>query len=435
MASPSTLDALKEALMRRSGSGARYGLERMEAGIAALGHPERAVPCVHVAGTNGKGSVCAMVEAMARAEGLRTATFTSPHLTRLAERIRIDGEPIDDAALEDALARVLADRVPWLTFFESMTAAFFVAARAAAVDFAVVEVGLGGRLDATNLIPPPRAAAIVSVSRDHTAILGEELAAIAREKAAIAKPGSPLVVGPLADEAFEAVIATAQAAGAGPVIAVARDKAEARRRQGLEMVRVEQRGAGVVVAWGERELVARPALAAPYQLGNVGVAVALGWRLGWSNAAVVRGLETTSWPGRFERIRRDGVEILLDCAHNEDGAAALAAALGEVEPSVLIFGAMADKPWPTMLDFLAPRARARIYTAPIPAIAERGPADLRAMARRHPGEGFADPAEALARALNLSRPGDTIVVAGSIFLVGTLRATLLDLERDVLLPM
>src|SRR5690606_5981864 len=114
------LASLKEALVARCGSGARYGLARMQEGLAALGHPERALPCVHVAGTNGKGSVCALVEAMARAAGLRTATFTCPHLMRLAERVRIDGSPIGDEAFEAALGTVLADDVPWLTFFESI---------------------------------------------------------------------------------------------------------------------------------------------------------------------------------------------------------------------------------------------------------------------------------------------------------------------------
>lgn len=438
MAEGVSLEALEAALVGRTGSGARYGLDRMRGALATLDHPERAVPCVHVAGTNGKGSVCAMVEAMARAAGLRTATFTSPHLCRLAERIRIDGAPIDDAAFAETLATVLSDRVPWLTFFESVTAAFFVAARAAAVDLMVLEVGLGGRLDATNVVPPPRAAAVVSVSRDHTAILGEELAGIAREKAAIAKRGTPLVLGPLAPEAFEAAVEVARAAGAGPIAAVARDADEAGRwsRRDVEIVRAERgEGAAITVTLGTRALRARPALAAPYQIGNVAVAAALGERLGFDDAAIVAGVETATWPGRFERVVRDGITVLFDCAHNEEGAAALAAALDDPERTLLVFGAMGDKAWPEMIDRLAPRARARLYAPPVVAIAGRGPADVAALAARHPGEPCADPVQALSRARSLARPGDTIVVAGSIFLVGALRAHLLGLAHDPPLPM
>src|SRR5262249_13395836 len=153
---PSRLVSLTEDLLARSGMGMRAGLDAMRAAMDALGHPERRTPTIHIAGTNGKGSTAAFVEAMARSAGKRTLTYTSPHLSRLNERIRLDGAPIDDAALDAVLARALAVTPP-LTFFEAMTAAAFVAAVDA--DLAIFEVGLGGRLDATNVVDAPLATA------------------------------------------------------------------------------------------------------------------------------------------------------------------------------------------------------------------------------------------------------------------------------------
>src|SRR5580704_6647193 len=191
----------------------RLGLEPMREACARFGNPERAFESVHVAGTNGKGSVCAMVESIARAAARRTGMFTSPHLCRFAERIRIAGEPLDDATLEDTLDRAL-DGAPELSFFETATLAAFLAFREANVDFAIVEVGIGGRLDATNVLPRPRAAAITRIALDHTDRLGPTLVEIAREKAGIAKAGLDLVVGPLPADARAAVDEVARSLGA-----------------------------------------------------------------------------------------------------------------------------------------------------------------------------------------------------------------------------
>jgi dihydrofolate synthase/folylpolyglutamate synthase len=208
-----TLAEALSSLYARVPFGIRLGLDGMKDACRAAGHPERAFPSVHVAGTNGKGSVCAMTTAIARAQGLRTGLYTSPHLARFAERIQIDGQPLDDAILAELLSDTL-DRAPELTFFEVATLAAFRAFREAKVDLAVLEVGLGGRLDATNVIPPPRAAAVTRIALDHTDRLGTTLDAIAREKAGIAKPGVELIVGPLAPEARAAVDEVARAAGA-----------------------------------------------------------------------------------------------------------------------------------------------------------------------------------------------------------------------------
>jgi dihydrofolate synthase / folylpolyglutamate synthase len=377
--------------------GMRLGLTPMRDACAAAGHPERDFAAVHVAGTNGKGSVCAMVESIARAHGLKTGLYTSPHLCRFAERIQIDGEPIDDDALASLLTRALdtADSAADLSFFEAATLAAFLAFRDARVDVAVVEVGLGGRLDATNVIPTPRAAAITRIALDHTDRLGSTLVEIAREKAGIAKPGLDIVLGAM-DPEVRAVID-----------GVARE-----------------RGATTSTIDG----IAAPArigLAGQHQVENARIAAALGARIGASRAAVEAGIAGARWPARLERIGR----FLLDAAHNPDGARALAAhvrSLG-VPPSdvALIFGTLADKDWVPMLDALAPLAADRRYVAPPGGT--RGAADPSAMAARHAGVVEPNTARALGER---SAHASLVIVAGSILLVGEARCLLLDLPRD-----
>ena len=213
----SSLGAALAALHERIPLGMRLGLEPMRAACARAGAPESAFPALHVAGTNGKGSTCAMLEAIARASGLRTGLYTSPHLVRFAERIRIDGEPIAD--VEPVLSEALTVGHD-LSFFETATLAAFLAFRAAKVDLAIVEVGIGGRLDATNVLPSPRCSALTGVALDHQAMLGDTLAAIAREKAAIARPGVPFVLGAMPAEARAAAEELIVAAGA-PIVEAA----------------------------------------------------------------------------------------------------------------------------------------------------------------------------------------------------------------------
>jgi dihydrofolate synthase/folylpolyglutamate synthase len=180
--------------------GQKLGLERMQAACQRFGNPEAAFEAIHVGGTNGKGTVCAFVASMARAGGRRVGLYTSPHLTRFSERIQIDGSPISDDALVRN-ATLALDGAPELTFFETATLTAFLAFREAKIDLAVIEVGLGGRLDATNVIPPPRACAISRVAFDHMSDLGDTLGKIAIEKAAIIKPGSAVVLGKVHPEA------------------------------------------------------------------------------------------------------------------------------------------------------------------------------------------------------------------------------------------
>jgi dihydrofolate synthase/folylpolyglutamate synthase len=372
--------------------GMRMDLDPMRAACARLGHPEALLVTAHVAGTNGKGSVCAMVESIARADGMRTGLYTSPHLCRFAERIRIDGDPIEDERLAGLLERALEPSLD-LSFFEAATLAAFLAFQEAKVDVAVVEVGLGGRLDATNVLPSPRAAAITRIALDHTDRLGPTLPDIAREKAGIAKPGLDLVLGPMAPEVRAAIDEVARAHGA-------------------------------TTSDASVEPPALVGLAGAHQRDNARIAAMLGARIGATPRAIEAGIARVRWPGRLERIG----DFLLDAAHNPDGATALASHLVSLRVPAsrvaLVFGTLADKDWRTMLDTLAPHAALRIYVPPHGAA--RSGVDPLAMAAAHPGVAAPSMAEAVA----LARSSSLVVVAGSLVLVGDARARLLGLPRD-----
>jgi dihydrofolate synthase/folylpolyglutamate synthase len=383
------------ALYARIPLGMRLGLDPMRAACARTDHPERAVRVVHVAGTNGKGSVCAMVESIARAARMRTGLYTSPHLCRFAERIRIGGEPVSDLMLADLLARAL-DAGADLSFFETATLAAFLAFRDARVDLAVVEVGLGGRLDATNVVPCPAAAAITRIAVDHTDRLGNTLVEIAREKAGIAKPGLDLLVGPMPPDVRAAIDEVARASDA--------TTSDVDAELALPSV----------------------GLVGIHQHDNARIAAMLGERIGAPPAAIDEGIRNVTWPGRLERIG----DVLLDGAHNVDGAEALAdhvRTLGLPPDRVaLVFGALADKDWGPMLDALAPIAARRIY---VPASgASRAAANPRAMAERHAGTVAASVEEGLEAAA--SWDSSLTIVCGSLLTVGQARSKLLGLPRD-----
>ena len=392
-----------QRLYARAPMGMRLGLAPMLEACVAEGHPERAFAAVHIAGTNGKGSVSAMVEHIARESGMRTGLYTSPHLCRFAERIRIGGEPIDDAALDTHLSRALQHES--LSFFETATLAAFLALREARVDVAVIEVGLGGRLDATNVLERPRAAGITRIALDHTELLGETLEEIAREKAAIAKPGLDLVLGPSSASVRAAIEEVAHAAGA--TVTAAENDADATRF--LEHASVGLDGA--------------------HQRDNARIAYILGKRIGASDAACATGIANVKWPGRLETVHTPKGDVLLDAAHNPDGAGALArhlASLSNADPArvALIFGTLADKDWREMALVLAPHAARRFYVTP----KGRAATDPHAIAARVPGEVASSIADAYDRAL--ASGAKLIVACGSVYVVGELRAMLLGLPRD-----
>ncbi len=325
-------------------------LDRLERLLAQLGHPERRLPpVVHVAGTNGKGSTCAFLRAMAEAAGLRAHVYTSPHLVRFNERFRISGRLVSDTALADALEYIeqVNGSAP-VTVFEVITAAAFHLFAQAPADLCILEVGLGGRGDATNVVRAPAACAVTSISMDHRELLGDTLAAIAAEKAGIAKRGVPLVTGAQPDEAFRALSDAAGRAGA-PLLARGRDWEIADAGAGLQFTDAD----GSVA-------LPRSSLPGAHQTDNAGIAVAaLRAALPVPEAAWA-GLARAEWParlqrlgGRLARLAPPGWEVWLDGGHNPGAGAALAqhAAGWADRPLFLIVGM---KQREDAADFLGP---------------------------------------------------------------------------------
>jgi dihydrofolate synthase/folylpolyglutamate synthase len=384
----------------------RLGLERMERAVVALGRPDRALRILHVAGTNGKGSTCAMAAAALRAAGHRTGLYTSPHLVRFNERIALDGEPIDDGTLERLVAEVRR-ACPWheaggegdrLTYFEFATLLallHFAQAGAAAV---VLEVGLGGRFDATNVVRP-LACAVSRVGLDHTELLGDTLRAVAHEKAGIFKVGVP-----------------AAAAHDQPEEAMAELRAEAARRGAPFTVAPASHPGPIALPGPHQQANAALAATALRLFAQAGLAV--------PEEAIAQGIATARWPGRLETVGG----VLLDGAHNPDGAAALAAALPALHPGrpvELVFGVLADKDHARMLAALGPVVRA-LHLVPPRTPRARLPATYRALAAAHAArvDEHATASDALACARRAAADGALVCVAGSLYLVGEVRGLL-----------
>ena len=383
--------------------GMKFGLETTRALAAEMGHPERAYPTLLVAGTNGKGSVVAYLDAALRASGLRVGRYTSPHLVRINERIVVGGREIADAALDRAILRVRAAAERLVrrrvlrthpTYFEGLTLAAFEYFRAARVDVAVLEVGLGGRLDATN-VSEPLCSAIVSIGRDHEQYLGTTLASIAREKAGVLRSGRPAVIGALPAAARRAVEKVARRVGARLV-----DASRVRRSLPPGLLPGDHQRQNARVALGVLEEARRAGLAVDLR-------------------RVPRAFASVRWPGRLQWVEGARPPLLLDGAHNPDGARALARFLRTRRPFVLVFGVMADKAVAAMARVLFPPAHAVVLTrapgsraATPEAIARSAglPATRARLERSVP--------RALRLASRLTPPGGIVVVAGSLYLVG-----------------
>lgn len=399
---------------------AKLGLDRVALVLDALGRPEERTRFVHVAGTNGKGSTCAMIEAAVRGAGRRTGLFTSPHLAEPTERIRIAGEPVTaerfaalfdrvHAAVEGLIAGGMLET--HTTYFETVTAMAMVAFAEAACEMVVLEVGLGGRLDATNVVHP-ELSVITPVDFDHEAWLGRSLEAIAGEKAGILKPGAP------------AVMARQRPEAAGVI--------EGRAAQlGVPFTRVaDWRIADVALSAydsrfrlsGEREYAIECPLAGEHQVENAATAAVALDRLGLSRGEIERGIAAARWPGRLERIC-ERPEIVVDGAHNPAGARALAAHLDRFyrdRDVTLIFGAMRDKAIDEIGGVLFPRARRVILTAPRQARAA-APEAVRGVVE-HPDVRVAASLEEALALLGKPAPGGAVFITGSLYLVAEARA-------------
>ena len=402
------------------------GLERISGLLGKLGNPERQLPPVlHVAGTNGKGSTCAFLRAALEAAGLEVHAYTSPHLVRFNERIRLAGRLIDDAALADVLAEVFAAAGEMeLSFFEATTAAAFLAFARTPADACIVEVGLGGRLDATNVIEAPLVCGIAQLGHDHHAFLGDRLEAIAAEKAGIAKPGAPLVTLAYPD-ALEAVI---------------RDRAEAVGARWLPRGRAwhaELRDDRL--HYGDRDGsldLPLPRLAGAHQAINAALAVAMlryQNRLVVPEAALRAAMGWAEWPARLQALSAGPLrnllpkdaELWLDGAHNPAAARAVAdhfrGAIPAGRPFHLIFGLLANKDAPGVLHPFRGRDLT-VHTIPVPGHEHHSPEALAITAREAglsalPAAGVEDALGWIARHADRAHP-PVVLIMGSLYLAG-----------------
>jgi dihydrofolate synthase/folylpolyglutamate synthase len=395
-------------LYGRQQAGIKLGLSNIRRLLDALGLPAPGAKILHVAGTNGKGSTCALAESVLRAAGHRTGLFTSPHLVSFCERIRIDGAPVAESEAAAGIAKLRTLTSEWgeqPTFFEFATALAFVLFAQHEVDSMVLEVGLGGRLDSTNAVTPD-ICAITPIALDHCHILGDTLAEIAGEKAGIFKAGVPAVSAPQEGEARDVLIAKSEEAGVSPPLQF------------------------VAEAWTSSGV----ALPGEHQRWNAALAVAAlraGGFEGITDEAIERGLADVRWRARLERFE-DG-RIVVDGAHNAAGARALVEAWHEVfgeERPTIVFGAAANKELPDLVAPLAELAAGFVLTkADSPRAAT--PEELAALVPEGiEADCAADATSALGRARATGRP---ILVAGSLFLAGEV-VSLLDGERAAYEP-
>ncbi len=416
------MDPISERLRARHPQRIDLSLDRMRALCAALGDPQdRLPPVVHVAGTNGKGSTVALIRAMAEAAGLRVHVYTSPHLVRFNERIRLAGTLIDDVALNGVLDRIEAVSGQ-ATVFESTTAAAFVAMSETPADLAVVEVGLGGTLDATNVIDRPLLSVITPVDLDHAEFLGTDLAAVAGEKAGILKAGARGVIARQSEVAMRVIERAAATAGSPLTV------------MGVDFDAWAERG-GMVFQDQERFLdLPAPALVGAHQIDNAGVAVAAALELDLPESAIAEGLRAVRWPARMQRMtagpyaeaaRRADAELWLDGGHNPHAGRALAQALAERQaraprPLALIVGMLANKDAGGFFEALRD-TQAQVFTVAFDGAAA-DPAALAAVAQ---GRGLgAMPATSVAEALDraLALGAGRVVICGSLYLAGEVLA-------------
>jgi dihydrofolate synthase/folylpolyglutamate synthase len=411
-----------DTLARLEPLGMRLSLDPFRALLAALGSPERGLAAVLVAGTNGKGSTAALLAGIATAAGYRTGLYTSPHLEEPRERIRIDGMALATLELDRLLAEVVdAARESPPTPFEALTAAALVAFAEDGVDLAVLEVGLGGRLDATNAVEP-LLSIVTPIALDHQAVLGETLGAIAAEKAGIFRAGRTALAWGDELEAVAALESAATASGARLELA----------SETVEIVAGEADGLGsqrVTLRTPDAEHTLRLALAGRHQRRNLALAVLAAERLaplGYPTIdadAIRRGVSGCRWPGRLEPVALpSGATVLLDGAHNAAGAQALAEHLATLAtPWDLVFGTLADKDTAAMAAALVPAAR-RVFLAPPDSPRARPLGELLGI----PALASAIPTSGVGAALDRALGGDArlVVVAGSLYLVGEARGCL-----------
>jgi dihydrofolate synthase/folylpolyglutamate synthase len=409
----------------------KFGLENITILAEELGAPHRAAPCVHIAGTNGKGSTAAILESILRAAGLRTGLYTSPHLERINERLRIDGAEISDAdfgaiwtQVQSAIERLLASGklASHPTFFECVTAMGFLAFARHCVDFAIYEVGMGGRLDSTNIVQP-EVAVITPIDFDHENFLGHSIEEIAGEKAGIIKPGAT-------------VVSSVQRPEAGTVIAQRCEEQEAKLFDVATFWQIDPIEAregtyrtSVFAAQPKRAISIAPSLPGRFQVHNALAAATTSVLLAErgfqvTDETIARGIAAARWPGRLERLSDQPV-LYLDGTHNSSGARELAAFWQENFAGrrvIVVYGAVRDKPVDEIAGILFPAAETVIFTETRQSRAISA-ATLAEMTGHFAKRSLVipNPLEALEAALEMAAPEDVIFATGSLYLVGDLR--------------
>lgn len=397
-------DSMHDYLYALKNRGSKYGIERMRLLVAALGHPERSFPVIHVAGTNGKGSVCAMLEAVYRDNGYKTGFFSSPHLVHLGERVQVNRQILSSEAIlaySEALKPVAEklgaeDSELHPTFFEFMTAMAFLRFHAESVDLACIETGLGGRLDATNVVDP-ELSIITTISLDHTEMLGDTLGAIAGEKAGIIKPGKPVLIGRLPAEA-EAVVRRVAAERGAPVYALAERFPRGAALPETNLKGDFQRRNAALAVYATEILAKRFPVRSTAALGRV------------------------DWAGRWQRVELDGRTVIFDASHNPEGIAELAKNLDRLivkngRAPIVVAGTLGEDRGRSLMEVVEPRAEALHLVMPQQDRATptaflrsclKGDAHEVDLATLFPAPGCCA----------LGQPGETIVVTGSIYLIG-----------------
>jgi dihydrofolate synthase/folylpolyglutamate synthase len=408
--------------------GMKFGLDNITKLLAAAGNPHRSFRSVHVAGTNGKGSTSAITESILRTSGVTTGLFTSPHLVNFSERIRVGGTEIPEKDIIDlaeevrGLASGLEDFSP--TFFEVVATMAFLYFKRMKVDWAVVEVGLGGRLDATNVIMP-EVSVITSIGFDHREFLGRTLKEIAGEKAGIIKEERPVVSAPQQPEAME-VIERRCEEKKSPLFSYGRDFSAVTKE-------IDESGVALDYSGVDRYGGLRIPLRGGHQVINASLAIKtieiISGLYPEISCDVRKGLETVNWPGRLDMVRSSPA-VMIDGAHNPEAACVLSAYLRKLLKEkyrriILVLGIMGDKDIDGILGHLLPLSAATIFTAPAygraasPEALARRASDLNYEARTAPTV-----AEALAMAEDLRHPGDLVVVTGSFYTIGEVREIL-----------
>jgi dihydrofolate synthase/folylpolyglutamate synthase len=420
----------------------KFDLEHMRVFTEALGHPERAFPSVLIAGTNGKGSTAATLASILRSAGYKVGLYTSPHLIRINERIRVNGDPIGDDLFASAYDNVheIANRLvaegklPWHpSFFETVTAIAFECFRQLRLDIAVLEVGMGGRLDATNIVDP-LLSVITDIDLDHQKFLGDTIAAIAAEKAGIMRPEKPTITLPQHPQANDVLGNKMLEVGAVPINAARNVPPISPGSNSLFDISEPGRTRYMLSVLGDEILIDSP-LVGRHQLRNLALAITaaeelttLGFAI--TPAQVAEGISTTHWPGRFQYVSGVGnrPEIILDVAHNPAGAWALRGALSERfrdRPLYLVFGAMRDKAVSEIAAILFPTAEVVIATHTEHNPRSASTTEIREAGERTGAEILEVPVvkDAIAKAVEIASVhkhmgAPVIVVTGSIYIVG-----------------